>query len=231
EIAQVADIVISPPLGNGTWVAGNGPSDTSIHRRAGVLAGGRVWLPERFAIDWVKVGEDGKPSHDDPKINANWYGYGSEVLAVANGTVTAVKDGIPENVPLSSERVVPISLETLGGNYVMLALGNHRVAFYAHLQPGSLRVKVGEHVRRGQPLGLLGNSGNSDAPHLHFHISDDSSLASEGLPYVFDSFETLGTVQIDKLFAEGVTMQGTHPEKHTREIPAENAIVRFLLAR
>ena len=76
-------------------------------------------------------------------------------------------------------------------NYVILALGNGGLAFYAHLQPGRLRVKPGDRVRRGQVLGLLGNSGNSDAPHLHFHISDANSLESEGLPYVFDSFETL----------------------------------------
>ena len=114
-----------------------------------------------------------------------------------------MKDGIPENVPLAAERAVPITLETIGGNYVMQAVGNRQVAYYAHLQPGSIRVKPGDRVRRGQSLGLLGNSGNSDLPHLHFHISDDSSLASEGLPYVFDSFETLGTAQIERILADG----------------------------
>jgi hypothetical protein len=229
EVSRAPDVVISPPFGTGTWVAGNGPSNSSIHRRAGLLLGGQIRFPERFAIDWVKIGDDGKASHDDPKINANWYGYGTEVLAVADGIVSAVKDGIPENVPLAAERAVPVTLETIGGNYVMLAIGNRRVAFYAHLQPGSLRVKPGDRVRRGQKLGRLGNSGNSDAPHLHFHISDDSSLASDGLPYVFDSFEMLGTVQIERILADGWrSAPGTSPEKHSREIPAESAVVRFL---
>src|SRR5262249_35849229 len=141
---------------------------------------------------------------------------------------TAVKDGITENVPLAAARAVPITLETIGGNYVMQAVGNRRVAFYAHLQPGSIRVKPGERVRRGQSLGLLGNSGNSDAPHLHFHISDDSSLASEGLPYVFDSFETLGTAKIEAMLADGwMPRPETRPEKRFREIPAEYSAVRF----
>ena len=58
-----------------------------------------------------------------------------------------------------------------------------RYPVYAHLQPGSLRVKLGDKVRRGQTLGLVGNSGNSTEPHLHFHITDaNSPLGSEGLP-------------------------------------------------
>ena len=68
--------------------------------------------------------------------------------------------------------------------YVVLDLGGGRFAFYAHLQPGSLRVKAGDRVKAGQVLGLVGNSGNSTEPHLHFHISNGiSPLGSEGLPY------------------------------------------------
>ena len=84
--------------------------------------------------------------------------------------------------------------ETVGGNHVIISLPNGHYAFYAHLQPGSIRVKPGEHVRRGQVLGLLGNSGNSDAPHLHFHISNGNSpMGSEGVPFLFDSFQVLGS--------------------------------------
>lgn len=228
EISRAKSWLISPPFGDGTWIAGNGPSNTSIHRRASVLAGGQTDMPERFAIDWMKL-VDGKLWHDDPKINANYYCYGTEVLAVADGVVASVKDGIPENVPLSPTRAVPITLDTIGGNYVTVALGNGAYAFYAHLQPGSLRVKPGDRVRRGQVLGLLGNSGNSDAPHLHFHISDGNSLGSEGLPYVFDAFEVQGTVDVETAFKDGWTPPaGTKPQKRVHEIPVENAAVRFV---
>jgi len=96
-----------------------------------------------------------------------------------------------------TSRAVPITLETIGGNHVILDLGGGRFTFYAHMQPASLRVKVGEKVRRGQVLGLVGNSGNSTAPHLHFHLTDaNSPLESEGLPYVFESFEQLAAPEM-----------------------------------
>jgi murein DD-endopeptidase MepM/ murein hydrolase activator NlpD len=176
----------------------------------------------------MKLGDEGKPWHDDPKINSNWYSYGMEVLAAADGVVASIKDGIAENTPISPTRAVPITGDTIGGNTVVLALGNGAFAYYAHLQPGSVRVKPGDRVRRGQVLGLLGNSGNSNAPHLHFHISNDNSLAGEGLPYVFDSFEVLGTADYDKVFENGWRPPaGAKVQKLVHEMPAENAAVRF----
>ena len=134
--------------------------------------------------------------------------------------------GIPENVPLSPTHAVPMTLETAAGNHVILSLRNGHYAFYAHLQPGSIRVKPGDRVRRGQVLGLLGNSGNSNAPHLHFHISNgDSWFASEGVPFLFDSFEVLGSA--------GSGIQGwivpaaVKPDKRLRDMPVENQVVTF----
>lgn len=148
---------------------------------------------------------------------------------MSDAVVSSAKDGIPENVPLSPTRAVPITRETAGGNYVILALGDGQFALDAHLQPGSLQVKPGDRVRRGQVLGLLGNSGNTDAPHLHFHLSDENSwFGAEGLPFVFDSFEVLGTADVVKAILEGWTMPaGVKPEKRLRELPLENAVVRF----
>jgi hypothetical protein len=86
-------------------------------------------------------------------------------------------------------------VETADGNYVVVDLGQGRFALYAHLQPGSLRVKVGDRVRTGDVLGLLGNTGNTDGPHLHFHVMDGPSpLTSDGLPFVFTSFTGQGVV-------------------------------------
>jgi murein DD-endopeptidase MepM/ murein hydrolase activator NlpD len=135
----------------------------------------------------------------------------------------AVKDSIPENVPGVTSRAVPITLETVGGNHVIIDIGGGYYAFYAHLRPGSIRVKVGDRVKRGQVVGLVGNSGNSTEPHLHFHVSDaNSPLGSEGVPYRLDSFELAGSCT-----AFGAGCARTGPVTRHHEIPLANAIVRF----
>ena len=218
-----AAATIGPPLKGGTWVAGNGPGNASGHRRALVPVGGTPAIAQRFAIDWVKMADDGTRFTGDPLKNASYYAWGSEAIAVADGIVVETKDSIPENVPGATSRAVPITLETVGGNHVILDLGKGRYAFYAHLQPGSLRVKLGERVRRGQVVGLVGNSGNSTEPHLHFHVSDaNSPLGSEGLPYGYDSFELLGRCTT----LAGPCTRSAASARHG-EIPLQNSLVRF----
>ncbi len=208
-------VVIGPPLRGGDWMAGNGPSHSSGHRRALIPVRGRAAIAQRFAIDWVRLRPDGRTFSGDQASNRSYRAYGAEALAVADGVVAAVKDGIPENVPGPTSRAVPMTLETLAGNYVTVDIGGGRFAFYAHFQPRSLRVKKGDRVRRGQVLGLVGNSGNSTEPHLHFHVSDSPSpLGSEGVPYVMPSFETRG-------------VPGEPPRAHRNELPLENDVVTF----
>lgn len=227
-VNQEASVVISSPLRGGNWVAGNGPSNTSGHRRTMIPLEGHVCIAQRFAIDWLKFGEDGKAFHGDATKNENWYGYGSEVLAVADGIVASAKDGIKENVPLA-QPVVPITLETIAGNHLILDLGRGHYALFAHLQPNSLRVKVGEKVKRGQVLGLLGNSGNSDAPHLHFHMTNGNSpLGAEGIPYAFESFVLLGSTTEEEAITVGWKPKPDEsPNQRQKEIPLENVVVRF----
>ena len=216
-------LVISPPLRGSEWLAGNGPSNASGHRRAMIPIEGRAHIAQRFAIDFVQLNPDGKSFTGDQKDNKSYRCYGAEALAVADGIVVATKDGIPENVPGPTSRAVPITLETVGGNHIILDLGNGSFAFYAHLQPGSLRVKNGDRVRRGQVLGLVGNSGNSTEPHLHFHISDGNSpLGSEGLPYAFQSFEVQG-----KGWGWKPTVPSAPIETRKNEIPLELEVIRF----
>ncbi len=200
--------VIAPPLRGRFWLAANGPSNASQHRRAQIPIGGHAHVAQRFAIDWVKPSDDdGKTFSGDPSKNASYHAYGAEALAVADGVVTEVKDGIPENTP-GSTRAVPMTLETLGGNHVVVSLGGGLFAFWAHLQPGSLKVKVGDRVKRGQVLGLVGNSGNSTEPHLHFHVSDARSpLGAEGVPWALEAF---------------AMHDGT---KRTNQIPMEDEVV------
>ena len=216
-------LVISAPLRGSEWLAANGPGNASGHRRALIPISGQAHIAQRFAIDWVQLREDGKTWTGDQLKNESYRAYGAEALAVADGVVVATKDGIPQNIPGATSRAVPITLETVGGNHVIIDLGLGRYAFYAHLQPGSLRVKVGDKVKRGQVVGLVGNSGNSTEPHLHFHISDaNSPLGSDGLPYVFESFEQQG---------QGWGWKPSSTDgpavRHEMEMPLQNAVIRF----
>jgi murein DD-endopeptidase len=214
--------VIAPPLRGENWLAGNGPSNISIHRRALIPVGGRARIAQRYAIDWVQLYPGGKTHHGDAKDNRNYRAYGAEIHAVADGVVMQTKDGIQQNVP-NEKPAVPITLETIGGNHVIVDIGNGLFAFYAHMQPGSVRVKPGDHVRRGDTLGLVGNSGNSSEPHLHFHLCDaNSELACEGVPYAFAAFELQGNG-----WAWRQSEPPAAPLQREMEMPAENDVVRF----
>ena len=222
-------VVIDSPLRGDGWLAANGPSNTSGHRRSMIPIGGGAHIAQRFAIDWLQLREDGTSFKGDRLDNKNYRCHGADALAVADAVVVAVKDGIPENVPGANSRAVPITLETVGGNHVTLDLGGDRFAFYAHLQPGKIRVKMGDHVRKGQELGLVGNSGNSTEPHLHFHICDrNSPLACEGLPYALTSFEVQGKGDF-QASASGfkVSISPTGAGRRAMELPLQNEVVRF----
>ena len=112
---------------------------------------------------------------------------------MAEGLVSKVRDGIRDGTPGKPHK--GLTSETTSGNYVILDLGYGVAALYAHMKRGSIAVREGEWVRKGQPLGLIGNSGNSDAPHLHFQVmTGQLALASDGVPYVLDSFTLKGRV-------------------------------------
>lgn len=212
---------IAAPFRGGPWMAANGPLNITGHRRALILVDGTPAIAQRFAIDYVKVDTTGKTFQGDRLVNANYHAYGVEALAVADGIVVERKDSIPENIPGANSRAVPITLETVGGNHVIIDIGGGRYAFYAHLQPGSLKVKLGDKVRRGQALGLVGNSGNSTEPHLHFHLSDaPRPLASEGIPYVMENFTLVGRCKGSFLACAAVPH-----ETRRREMPSGVMII------
>ncbi|MCP4660145.1 MAG: M23 family metallopeptidase [bacterium] len=213
---------LGPPLKGGLWLAGGGPSNTSGHRRTMIPLDGAVPIAQRFAIDFVQVDDTGATFSGDAEDNTTYYCHGADAIAVADAVVVDTLDGVPENVPGLTSRAVELTLRTVAGNYVILDLGDGLYAFYAHLIPGSLRVKEGERVTRGQVLALVGNSGNSTESHLHFHVGNRASpLGAEGLPYTFDSFVKLGN---SSDLEAAITGKG---ETRRGEIPLEDDLVRF----
>lgn len=124
------------------------------------------YLSQQRAADLVVLGPDGKTYRGDGKRNEDYYAYGQEVLAVADGTVIMAIDGVPENEPGSENQSV------VGGNSVTVQHTDTLFSVYAHLQPGKRRVRAGTKVKAGTVLGLCGNSGNATEPHLHFQMED-----------------------------------------------------------
>src|SRR5918998_4121138 len=184
--------VVGPPLRGSDYLAADSCCDATRHTRASLPINGKVWLAQRYAVDYEQLDANNRVWSGKKKENLeNYTIYGKKAIAAADGKVVKVVDGLPEQVP----GIFPegISLEEADGNSVILDLGGGNSALYAHFQPGTIRVKEGDRVRRGDVLALVGNSGNSLAPHLHFHMMDRPlPLASNGLPYVVDSFTVTG---------------------------------------
>ena len=148
---------------------------------------------------------------------------------MADGTAVGTADGLPEQVP--GKLPADATIQMAAGNHVVVDIGGGRFAFYAHMQPGSVRVKVGDTVKTGQVLGLLGNSGNTDTPHLHFHVMDGPSpLVANGLPYVFMGFTGQGRLTDEQLLFTGGTVtidKDALSGPHQNQMPLADQVVRF----
>jgi hypothetical protein len=179
-------IAIDPPLLGGPWYCSNGIGAFTSHDWIGASERtARMYVPARFGCDLGKAGAASD-------INT----YGADVIAVADGRVVKAQDGIPENVRQDGGGYiipVPLTNTTIPGNMIVLEIGKERYAYYAHLQRGSLRVKVGDRVRKGQLLAKVGNSGNATGPHLHFHVCKGPGQSTcDPVPYVFTSYRLSG---------------------------------------
>ena len=228
-VSRASLVALGPPLRGERWVALYDPAVDRGHRRFLYTLDGRTRIPARFAIDWQKLGEDNRFAPPGASEVTQWYGYGADVLAVADARVADARDDIADDTPIGDRR--RLGLEHVSGNYIVLDLGG-RYAFYEHLKPHSVRVKPGARVQRGDVIAQLGNTGSSSAgPHLHFHVADTSaSLAAEGMPYVFDQLELLGTFHVpDRPEATlPITPLATgQVARRRRELPAPYAVVRF----
>jgi murein DD-endopeptidase MepM/ murein hydrolase activator NlpD len=232
-----APIVIGPPLEGGGWVAGNGCCDGTGHRRAALPLNGRLYLSQRTAIDWLRIDDQNRAIAGEPGKNESDLAYGQKVIAVKDARVVSVLDGLPDRVP--GKLPTDTTVQNITGNHVILDLGGGLFAFYAHLKPGSVRVREGERVRRGQALGLTGNSGNTTGAHLHFHVMNTpSALAAEGMPYVIDAFALQGRVRsLDNLVDVGQAGGGVEvdrlprPEPRRNELPLDLDVIAFPPAR
>jgi murein DD-endopeptidase MepM/ murein hydrolase activator NlpD len=160
-------------------------------------------VPEEFAFDIAKIGESGLTHKGDGTRFDNYYAYGADVLAAADGRVISAESDQQEDpsamqrpnetqkayfTRLRKEQAQRLAkgLKRIAGNYVMIDHGKNEYSLYAHLQPGSVSVHVGDQVKAGDVIGKLGSSGNSTEPHLHFQLCDKPDpLMCAGIPVDF----------------------------------------------
>ena len=143
--------------------------------------------------------------------------------------MVAATDDLPDNTP-GELPAVPISLQTIGGNHVVVRLADGSFIFYGHLRQGSVRVREGQAVVAGDELGALGNSGQSDAPHLHIHVSDGASaLGADGRAFAFSRYELAGHVpSLAVLETPEGWVHSPEPRRAlTDELPVDNAVIDF----
>ena len=227
-------VVLGPPLIGAGYIAADGCCDSIRHVRALLALNGHFTLAQRFAIDWEQADSENRLVKADTKTVSNYTIYGRDVLAVADGTVVSSRNDLPEQVPGALPQ--GMTIDQADGNFVVLDIGGGAYVLYAHMQPASVRVKAGDKVKRGDVLGKVGNSGNTQAPHLHLHVMDGPSpLASNGIPYVFESFkltaiDKAGTEDFDKAEATGSPLTLTPvspPQILSRVMPLDLTVVEF----
>lgn len=189
-------IVIRPPLKGDGWLATTACCKPNVHRDERIAIDGvRIETGETFAVDWAKVKNDRLFDGDGKRVE-QYYGFGEDVVAVADGTVVSIHDGMPDQTPFAF--MVPKSKSDYGGNNLILEIAPNVFAWYAHLRQGSITVKVGDAVMAGAPIAKLGNTGPSEGPHLHLGlINKPDAIAGRSLPFVFDSFTLVGAIDFD----------------------------------
>lgn len=230
-------IRISAPLRGGRWLAVEGPGNALSHHWGSMVAiDGTLSIPQRFAIDWFGL-DDANHSlssqHEElaASVDEDWIGYGQDVLAVADGVVADARDGIANGKPLAPLEVPDdLTARSLYGNFVVLKIAPGVYAHYAHLKAGSVKLQVGQRVRRGAVIAQLGQTGSAGAPHLHFHISDLPSFEhSQGLPFVIDTFTLHGRSSIGATFdpTKPNDVSGERAGMHRNQLPLDGSVVTF----
>jgi hypothetical protein len=228
--------VLSPPVKGGIWYMSEGCcSDNTHHRRGLAPINGQLSVPQRFAIDFFMLNDRMQAWAGDPSKLTSYFSYRQPVIAAAPGIVVDSQDGLPNSTALPKPPKTPPIDQTVG-NHVTVQIGPGLYVLYAHLDPGSVKVRIGQRVHTGQLLGLIGTSGNSTTPHLHFEVmTTPEFFPTDSVPYVFSQFRLLGRVPT-RIWDDNLGLQptGTLPfvparpaALHRDELPLDRTVVRF----
>jgi murein DD-endopeptidase len=221
-------VMIGAPLKNGPWAAVYNPMWERGHRRVTYTVNGKSRIPGRYAIDFIQLNDEGKLAYGDDNVIRNWFGYSADVIAVKDGTVLSIKNDFPESATLKEHPAYPADKAT--GNFISIDIGYGNIAFYEHLKPGSVKVKAGQKVKKGEVIASLGFTGQTTGPHLHFHVANaNSALGAEGVPFEFEKFTLLGTYADFDEFGKSpwILLKPGDQSLINKERPESNSVIRF----
>lgn len=190
----------------GEWIAPNTPGTR-------VPSHGTDILGQKYAYDFVGIDpqSNARRFYQPSPLHylflgvrlRDCFGWGRSIFSATSGIVIQAEDSWPERDPVhlardlaflfknaqsvNTKRITDIRM--LSGNYIIIEASDG-YAVYAHAQTGSIRVLPGERVAPGQHLANVGHSGNSTAPHLHFHLMDHPDpWKAQGIPCCFREYE------------------------------------------
>jgi len=206
-------VVVGSPVRGPGWAIMETTSPIVHHVTSQITMFNVTRVPQRYAQDLLYLDPaTGTAFSGDMEHASNFYGLGKELYAVGNGTVVYTRDGV-QDIEITSQKPAP-TIDTALGNGVVIDLGDKKYACYGHMVNGSVRVKAGDTVTEGQVIGLMGNTGNSDAPHLHFQVITDNPavLGGEGYPIVYRSFTVTG--RFDEENISGISFNQSIPQQN-----------------
>ncbi len=149
---------------------------------------------QKYAFDFIQTDKDGKFYRTNGKTNEDYFSFGADILAPANGIVVEVVNGLRDNKPgeLNSFNYI--------GNYILIKHSENLFSVLGHLRQNSIAVAVGDKVKSGQKLAECGNSGYTTDPHLHFHVQNSDVFAK-----VDKNYKRVDIAKGQKVFFDQVT--------------------------
>lgn len=145
-------------------------------------------INQRYAYDF-EIRKNNLPYHDDYKVCSNFYCYNDELIAPLDGIVIDIQNlyndtRVLENRPVINDCPDP------RGNYILIKHNNNEYSLIAHILKDSFKVKIGDFVKTGDILAKVGNSGNTEGPHIHFQVQDGINFyTSKSIPISFKNIK------------------------------------------
>lgn len=228
KIPRSKAVRLVAPLKGENWTAIWNSLWERGHRRVYYSEEGVARIPGRFAIDFVKLDSSGKLTAGNPETVSQYYSHGAEVFAVADGVVASMRNDFKESATISANP--DHAPHFASGNFLAIRLSDSVYAFYEHLMPGSIPLKVGDKVRAGQVVARVGFTGQASEPHLHFHLADRNSvLGAEGIPFTFKKFNHKGFFNNWGDFGKKTwsTAEKRYYGKESSGRPISNSVIKF----